>query len=80
MVSVSTITNATFQPANVSVAWGFQMDATAEIPTPVTLGSKQDPVAGMQMNMQWKVTSPISHEQQTDSYFVSGDNSLKKLN
>lgn len=74
------ITNATFQPANVSVGWGFQLDAAAAIPSVFNTGSKQDPVAGMQMNMQWKVTSPVAHEQSTESYFVSGNNSIKQLN
>ncbi|KHD89430.1 MAG: hypothetical protein OM95_03440 [Bdellovibrio sp. ArHS] len=70
------ITNATFQPANVSVGWGFQLDATAVIPSVFNTGSKRDPVAGMQMNMEWKVTSPMAHEQSTETYFVSGENKL----
>ncbi|WP_413613200.1 hypothetical protein [Bdellovibrio sp. HCB-110] len=73
------ITNATFQPANVSVGWGFQLDATAVIPSVFNTGSKRDPVAGMQMNMEWKVTSPMAHEQSTESYFVSGENKLIQL-
>lgn len=73
------ITNATFQPANVSVGWGFQLDATAMIPSVFNTGSKRDPVAGMQMNMEWKVTSPMAHEQSVESYFVSGDNKLIQL-
>ena len=73
------ITNATFQPANVSVGWGFQLDATAVVPSVFNTGSKQDPVAGMQMNMEWKVTSPVSHEQSVESYFVSGENKLIQL-
>ncbi|WII71209.1 hypothetical protein QJS83_12135 [Bdellovibrio sp. 22V] len=73
------ITNATFQPANVSVGWGFQLDATAVIPSVFNTGSKRDPVAGMQMNMEWKVTSPMAHEQSVESYFVSGENKLIQL-
>lgn len=73
------ITNATFQPANVNVAWGFQLDAEAAIPSVFNTGSKESPVAGMQMNMAWKVTSPVKENQMTDSYFVSGENKLIKL-
>ncbi|XGC81730.1 hypothetical protein ACES2L_04440 [Bdellovibrio bacteriovorus] len=73
------ITNATFQPANVSVAWGFAFDATAQIPSVFNTGSRKDPVAGMQMNMEWKVTSAVAHEQSTESYFVSGENKLIQL-
>ncbi|MEN0058152.1 MAG: hypothetical protein AAGB31_04910 [Bdellovibrio sp.] len=73
------ITNATFMPANVSVGWGFTFDATAAIPSVFNTGSKQNPVAGMQMNMEWKVTSPVAYEQGTESYFVSGQNKLIQL-
>ncbi|UXR65147.1 hypothetical protein EZJ49_02655 [Bdellovibrio bacteriovorus] len=73
------ITNATFMPANLSVAWGFNFDATAVIPSVFNTGSKRDPVAGMQMNMEWKATSPMAYEQATESYFVSGENKLIQL-
>ncbi len=73
------ITNATFMPANLSVAWGFDFDATAQIPSVFNTGSKRDPVAGMQMNMEWKVTSPVAYESATESYFVSGENKLIEL-
>ncbi len=74
------ITNATFMPANVSVGWGFEFDASAAIPSVFNTGSKQNPVAGMQMNMEWKVTSPMAHEQGTEAYFVSGENKLVEMN
>nr|BFD58809.1 hypothetical protein CKG001_09160 [Bdellovibrio sp. CKG001]BFD62234.1 hypothetical protein BdHM001_09150 [Bdellovibrio sp. HM001]BFD67848.1 hypothetical protein HAGR004_28700 [Bdellovibrio sp. HAGR004] len=73
------ITNATFMPANLSVAWGFNFDATAVIPSVFNTGTKRDPVAGMQMNMEWKATSPMAYEQATESYFVSGENKLIQL-
>ncbi|MFS4460835.1 hypothetical protein [Bdellovibrio sp. HCB2-146] len=70
------ITNATILPANLSVAWGFQFDATAQIPSVFNMGSKQEPLAGMQMNMAWKVTSPVAHEQSVESFHISGKNEL----
>ena len=73
------ITNATFQPANVSVGWGFQLDANASIPSVFNMGSKEDPIAAMQMNMEWKVISPVSHIQTVESYVVSGSNQLVHL-
>lgn len=73
------ITNATFMPANVNVGWGFQFDAEAAIPSVFNTGTKTAPVAGMQMNMAWKVSSPVKENQMTESYFVSGENTLIKL-
>lgn len=73
------ITNATFMPADVAVAWGFQFDAEASIPSVFNTGTKESPVAGMQMNMAWKVTSPVIERQSTESFYVSGENKLIKL-
>lgn len=73
------ITNASFQPANLSVAWGYQFDAEATIPSVLNQGTNEAPIAGMQMNMGWKVTSPLKHIISTDSYFVSGDNKFQRL-
>lgn len=73
------ITNATFMPAELSVGWGFTFDANASIPSVLNTGTHQEPVAGMQMNMDWKVTSPVSYRQATESYFVSGANTLTEL-
>jgi hypothetical protein len=70
------ITNATFLPANLSVGWGFQFDAAAQIPSVFNMGSRKDPVAGMQMNLAWKLTSPVAHEQSVESFHVSGQNVL----
>ncbi len=73
------ITNATFMPANVNVSWGFEFNAQANIPSVFNTGSKEAPVAGMQMNMAWTVDSPMSHIQNAEAFFVSGDNKLVKL-
>ena len=73
------ITNATFMPANIKVAWGFQFDATADIPSVFNQGTKENPLAGMQMNMNWRVRSAVTDIQQSETYFVSGDNSFKHL-
>lgn len=73
------ITNATFIPANIRVGWGFRFDATAQIAAVFNQGTKQDPLAGMQMNMQWRVDSPMFHEETTESFFVTGDNKLVKM-
>ena len=70
------ITNATFLPADLSVGWGFKFDANAQIPSVFNMGSRKDPVAGMQMNLAWKLTSPVAHEQSVESFHVSGKNVL----
>jgi hypothetical protein len=73
------ITNATFMPANIKVAWGFNFDATADIPSVFNQGTKENPLAGMQMNMNWRVRSAVTDIQHSETYFVSGDNNFQAL-
>jgi len=73
------ITLATFQPSDIYVAWGFNLDATGTVPMVFNQGSKMDPIAGMQLNMDWKVTSPLTEIRQAESFFVNGQGEFKKL-
>lgn len=73
------ITNATFMPANVRVAWGYNFSANAEVPSVFNQGTKEAPVAGMQMNMKWNVSTPVVSNIMSQSYFVSGDDTMKEL-
>lgn len=73
------ITHATIQPAMIDVAWGFTFNAQADIPTVFNRGTKENPVAGMQMNMKWSVDTPIAHNEQTESYFVGGNNVIVQM-
>ncbi|MNL55313.1 hypothetical protein D3C87_1787160 [compost metagenome] len=66
-------------PANIEVGWGFEFAANAEIPSVFNTGSNEQPVAGMQMNMKWMVKSAMSHNVATESFYVGGDNKMKKL-
>lgn len=74
------ITNATVMPAFVDVQWGgFTLNANVEVPSVFNTGTKEDPVAGMQMVVKWSVGSIISNVQQSETYYISGDNSMKEL-
>lgn len=73
------LTNATFMPASLNVSWGFTFNATAEIPSVFNMGTSEDPVAGMQMVMKWSVDTAFSHIEESETFFVSGDNKLVHL-
>jgi hypothetical protein len=73
------LTNATIMPADVAVSWGFTLNAQAEVPSVFNTGSKEDPVAGMQMLMKWQVKTVIDDVQQAESFYVGGDNTLKHM-
>ncbi len=73
------ITHATFQPADVYVAWGYKFNASAAVPSVFNMGTTSNPVAGLQMDMTWKVDTIMNHAESTDSFHVSGENVLQRL-
>ena len=73
------ITLATVQPANIEVSWGFRFDAVATVPMVFNQGTKTDPLAGMQLAMNWKVSSPLQEIQRAENFFVNGQGVLQKL-
>jgi hypothetical protein len=74
------ITNATVLPADISVAWGFTLNSQVSIPTVVNVGSMQNPIGGMQINVNWSISNPIMNKQQTVSFFIDGTGQVKTLN
>lgn len=75
------ITNATILPTNIHVAYGFVFDANVSIPSVFNMGTKAKPIAGMQMDINWKIHGviPVNVVQRTESYHVSGRNEIKEL-
>ncbi|QDK46348.1 hypothetical protein DOM22_14825 [Bdellovibrio sp. ZAP7] len=74
------ITNATILPADLSVAWGFEFNVQANIPSVTNIGTTQNPIAAMQMNLHWTLDSTVSHQESTQSYFVTGEGVFEALN
>lgn len=73
------LTNVQVHPKNVQVSWGFNLDAAVDIPSLVNLGSVEQPVAGMQVDVKWEASSPLRKFNQSVSIFVQGDGPSKIL-
>ena len=73
------ITLASVQPAKIEVAWGFRFDAVANVPMVFNQGSHVDPLAGMQLAMNWQVSSPLKQIQQAENFFINGAGVIQKL-
>ncbi len=73
------ITNATIMPANMNVSWGFTFNAHAEVPSVFNTGTKEQPIAGMQLLMKWSVDTVMSHIERAETFYVGGDNTMKHL-
>lgn len=67
------ITNATIVPAEINVLWGYKFAAGVKVGQTVNLGSRQDPKAGIELNLNWQVATPLVDQQRTATYFLSGE-------
>lgn len=70
---------ATMTPVDVSVSWGFSLNAQVSVPTVFNMGTRQAPVAGMQMDMQYRIETPFKVTEQGQAYFVSGNGQFQQL-
>lgn len=72
---------ASVEPLNINVLWGFHFNVEASVPTVYNMGSKADPVAGLNLQIKWTL-DPIlglQHQEHTQTYFVSGRGEFKAL-
>ena len=70
------LTNATIRFGKVNVLWGYMFNADVEIPQVVNMGSVDNPLAGMELTLNWTVnTRPISLKKSLNSmsFFIAGD-------
>lgn len=73
------LSNVQIVPVNLKVSWGYSLNSRAEIPTVFNVGTKDNPVAGMQVNVRWKVESSLMNNEQSHMFHIGGDNLFKKV-
>jgi hypothetical protein len=70
---------ATIQPAEVNVAWGYDFKVTASAPAVFNLGSSQNPIAGMNLELAYTVKTVLKEMRVTKTYFISGDGQFQEV-
>lgn len=70
---------AAIEPSDVSVAWGFKFSAESSAPTIYNMGTKEAPVAGMNLQMNYKIDTILKHVESSQAYFISGKGLLQSL-
>lgn len=73
------LSNVTVVPDTIRVAWGYTFDANAVPQAAVNTGTNENPVAGLQVDVNWTIKNAMSYLNKTKSVFVSGDGSFKDL-
>lgn len=73
------ITNAAVIPVKVDVAWGFTFNVKAEVPIVFNRGSADNPMAGMQLNINWNVKTAVKYSERTEMFAIGGDGVFQQL-
>lgn len=67
------LANVTVLPAELNVLWGYTFNAEVEVMPAVNLGSKADPMAGLEINVKWAVNTVVKDSRNSFHLFVQGD-------
>lgn len=67
------LANVTVLPAELNVLWGFTFDANVEVNQALNLGTFDNPMAGLELNLKWKVSTVVKETQNSFHFFVQGD-------
>jgi hypothetical protein len=73
------ITQATISPAEIYVAWGYKFNVEGSVPSVFNMGSRENPIAGMQMNIKWSVDTSLNHHEVQEQFFVNGLGEFQKM-
>lgn len=74
------LANVTVAPAEISVMWGYTFNADVEVLQAVNLGTSDNPVAGLELNLKWGVKTVMKQSDNSFHFFVQGDGVSQAVN
>jgi hypothetical protein len=74
------LANATIIPTNVNVSWGFTLNSKVNVGQPLNTGTALDPVPGIDLGLEWSMSSMLKKSQGTDQFYVRGDGTSTHVN
>ena len=75
------LTGVTIEPLNIVTAWGYKVTLVSEVPdsTIANVGTHEDPVASMQVQLKWIVHTALKDITSKAIYYVQGDGMLEEI-
>ena len=70
---------AIVMPVKLNVAWGFTFNAMASVPVVYNIGTNEDPVAAMSLDIKWSVDTVLKHIEQTEVFNLTATGELKRM-
>ena len=75
------LTGVTVEPISITAGWGYTIDLTAEVPdsTIANVGTSEDPIASMQVQLNWKVSTITKVINEKAIYYIQGDGLMQEI-
>jgi len=73
------LANVQVLPVAVKVLWGWSLDLWTESQDPVNAGTKVDPIAGLGLELRYKIGTALNELNGTQDYYLTGDGKILEL-
>jgi hypothetical protein len=73
------LSQVTIEPKILNVGWGYKFNANGVVANVKNVGTKDAPVASMDLVMNWSVDSVMKHMQESVRFQLNGDGLFKDL-
>lgn len=73
------LTNIKVSPQDVSVAWGFNLNATTFFNDGYNLGSKENPIAALETNTRIQISTPLQKNTVEKTIVVTGNGQAEEI-
>ncbi len=74
------LANATIIPTAVDVSWGFTLNSNVKVGEALNTGTTQNPVPGIDLGLEWSMSSMLKKTQGVDQFYVRGDGTTAHVN
>lgn len=73
------LANVTVVPMDTYVAWGYTFNAKTSVPEAVNVGTRTNPIAGLELNVNWEVKTVVRDHKDSVAFFIRGDGRILDL-
>ena len=73
------LANATIIPASTDVWWGYNLNSQVNVGQVVNTGSLDNPTPGINLELQYAISTIFKHNEGRDNFFVRGDGSVSHV-
>ncbi|MBC7384957.1 MAG: hypothetical protein H7301_02195 [Cryobacterium sp.] len=65
------------EPATINVLWGYKLDVRGAVLNVMNAGTRENPMARIDLRLDWSVSNLLKHTQSSIRYSVQGDGLFK---